>query len=129
MTTVNANMIAAKDDLLELILKLGSSKTPEQTEQWLALNLGTDLFGAWVTYDEDEIVGLIVAEVTPDNSVYIAMDWVKNGLSNEELLLEAEEWAKELGLNRMIKYTNKSPATYIKKYGWSVWQTVLVKEL
>ncbi len=126
---VNANTLAAKDELLAKIKELGSTKTEAETKEWLTLNLGTELFGAWLTYDEGEIIGLLIAEVAMEDSAYIAFDWVKKGMSKEGLLDKAEKWAKNLGLKKMIKYTNKSPATYINKFGWSVWQTVLVKEL
>lgn len=129
MVIVNANTLKAKDVLMEVILKTGSSKTKEQTEEWLLLNLGTDLFSAWLAYDKDEVVGMLMAEVVMDDSAYIAFDWIKNGLSKERLLKKIEQWAKKLGLKKMIKYTDKSPLTYVKKFGWSVWQTVLIKEL
>ena len=87
------------------------------------------MFGAWIAYDEDEIVGLLLTEVVMGNSGYLAIDWVKNGLSKETLLKKAEEWATGLNLAKLIRYTNKNPATFTKKYGWSVWQTVLIKEL
>lgn len=129
MKIVNANTLAAKDVLLETILKTIPDKTREQVDEWLLLNLGTDLFGAWLAYDEDEVVGMLAAETVMDDFAYIAFDWVKSGISKEELLNKAEQWTKNLGLKKMVKYTNKSPTTYIKKFGWSVWQTVLIKEL
>jgi hypothetical protein len=129
MNTVNANTLKAKSDILSVIEKLGPTKTKIENEEWLDKNLGTDLFGVWMTYDEDEIVGLIIAEAVMSDSGYIAIEWVKNGLGKKELLDKVEDWAKKLGLAKLIKYTNQNPATYIKKFGWSVWQTVIIKEL
>ena len=126
---VNANSLAAKEVLLETILKLGSSKTKEETNEWLTLNLGTELFGVWLLYEEYEVSGMLIAETIFPDSAYVAMDWTKAGVSKEGLLQKLEEWSRKLGLKKMIRYTNKSPTTFIKKYGWSVWQTVLVKEL
>jgi hypothetical protein len=128
MEIVNANTLDAKDVLLEMILKTNPSPTREQIEEWLLLNLGTDLFGAWLTYDKNEVVGMLVAETVMGDSAYLGFEWMKAGVSKKELLDKAEQWAKDLGLVKMIRYTNKSPATY-KKFGWSVFQTVLVKEL
>lgn len=129
MKLVNANTLTAKDALMGIIEKLGSSKTKEETEEWLKINLGTELFCAWLMFDEDETTGLLLAEVIHRDSAFVAMDWVKNGLGKEAMLEKLEIWAKDLGLKKLIKYTNKSPTTFIKKHGWSVWQTVLVKEL
>jgi len=129
MGIVNANTLTAKDELMGLIEELGSSKTKEETEQWLKINLGTDLFCAWLMFDEDEATGMLLAEVVESDTAFLAMDWVKNGLGKEDLLQKLELWANGLGLKKLIKYTNKSPTTFIKKHGWSVWQTVLVKEL
>ena len=126
---VNANSLSAKEDLLGMILNTNPHKTEEQINQWLRFNLGTDLFGAWIMLDNDEQVAMITAETIADDSAYIAFDWAKGGVSKEGLLKKVETWARDLGLKKMIKYTNKSPTTYIKKFGWSVWQTVLVKEL
>lgn len=129
MKIVNANTLTAKDALMGLIKELGSSKTEKETEEWLKINLGTELFCAWLMFDEDETVGLLLAEVVHQDSAFVAMDWIKKGLSKQLLLEKLELWAKKLGLKKLIKYTNKSPTTFIKKHGWSVWQTVLVKEL
>lgn len=126
---VNANTLSAKDDLLKKIEEIGPTKTREENSRWLMSNLGTELFGAWLLYEEDEIAGLLISEVVMGDSAYIAMDWTKGGVSKDGLLEKVEEWSKKLGLRKMIRYTNKSPTTFIKKYGWSVWQTVLVKEL
>ncbi len=126
---VDGNSLSAKGALMGLIEKLGSTKTKEQTEKWLTLNLGTDLFGAWMMFDEDEIIGLLIAEAVGNDSAFVAMDWVKKGMSKTGLLEKAEAWARNLDLKKLIKYTNKSPTTFIKKHGWSVWQTVLIKEL
>ena len=129
MKIVNANTLAAKEMLMGLIERLGSTKTESQTNEWLTLNLGTDLFGAWLMFDEDETIGLLLAEVVEGDKAFVAMDWVKKGIGKGDLLEKLEIWAKNLDLKRLIKYTNKSPTTFIKKHGWSVWQTVLVKEL
>jgi len=129
MRLVNVNTLDARRELMGLIEKLGSSRTEKETREWLTLNLGTDLFCAWMMVDESEPVGLLIAERLPGDAAFLAMDWVKNGLSKEGLLEKLEVWARNLGLKKLIKYTNKSPTTFIKKHGWSVWQTVLVKEL
>ena len=126
MEIINANTLSAKDVLLALISKVETTKTKEQIDEWLLLNLGTDLFGAWLLYDKDEPVGMLIVETTPDNDAYIAFEWTRSGISKDGLLNKAEEWASNLDLKRIVKYTNKSPTTYIKKFGWSIWQTVLV---
>ena len=126
---VNANSLTARDVLLETIFKIGSTKTEWETKEWLTLNLGTELFGVWLMFDDGDVIGLLTTEVIHDNSAFVSMDWVRGGISKGGLLEKAEQWANKLGLKKMIKYTNKSPTTYINKFGWTVWQTVLVKEL
>ncbi len=129
-TIVNANSLEAKDELMSIIAKIHTlQKTDEQVEQWLLLNLGTDLFGVWLLFDEADPVGVVISEVTNDGDAYIAFEWTKSGVGKEGLLDRVERWAKKLEIGRLVKYTTKSPTTYIKKFGWSVWQTVLVKEL
>jgi len=120
MRIVNSNTLVAKDAIMGLIKKLGSSKTEAETSKWLTLNLGTELFCSWLMFDEDEAIGMLLAEVVEGDSAFVAMDWVKNGLGKEELLEKLESWAKNLGLKKLIKYTNKSPSTFVKKHGWSV---------
>jgi hypothetical protein len=129
MTIVNANVLSAKDDILNKLLSLGVNKPEQNTDEWLMINLGTDMFGAWLSYDEDEIVGMLLVEVIEGNMGYVAVDWVKNGLSKNGMFEKAEKWAKDLGLDKLIKYTDKDTTTFVKKFGWSVWQTVLIKEL
>ncbi len=126
---VNANTLTAKNELMVLIEKLGSTRTKQETNEWLTLNLGTDLFCAWIVFDNNKATGLLLAEAIENDSAFVAMDWAKGGTGKEGLLEKLELWAKNLGLKKLIKYTNKSPTTFIKKHGWSVWQTVLVKEL
>jgi len=126
MKIVNANMLEAKDDLLAMVLKTEPSQIKERVIEWLVLNLGTDLFGAWLAFEDDEIVGMLIIETVANDVAYLSFDWTKNG-DIKGLLEKAERWAKDLGLRKMIKYTRR-PDTYTK-YGWSIFQTVLTKEL
>ncbi|KKL96958.1 hypothetical protein LCGC14_1839270 [marine sediment metagenome] len=129
---VNANLLSAKDELLETILKIKTSHKKETIDVWLKYNLGTDLFNAWVMYEKDEPVGIITAEVVNSDgpAVFIAFNYIKPGVKrNEELVQKVEDWAKEMEINKLLFYTKRSPATFIKKYGFEFVQSVLRKDL
>ena len=129
---VNANTLEAKDVLLDLTSKVKSSHTEETVKMWLTFNLGTDMFSAWIAYDKDEPVGLITGEVVNAEgpTVFIAFNYVKSGTAiNGQLIHKVEDWAKKLEIKKLLYYTKKSPATFIKKHGFELVQSVLKKEL
>ncbi len=132
MRIMNANVFAAKDELSHLIAKINHPRTPQQVNEWLVLNLGTDLFNAWVAYEKDEPVGMIAGEVVEYEgpSVYIAFNWVKPGVGvNKELVQRIEDWAKEMEATKLLFYTRRSPRTFIKKYGFEIVRSVLKKDI
>ena len=115
-----------------LIEKIDSPQTKEAIDMWLTFSLGTDLFAAWLAYDEDEPAGMITGEVVNADgpTVFIAFNYVKPGVSvNGELVQKIEVWAKSMGANKLLFYTKKSPVTFIKKYGFELVQSVLKKEI
>ena len=132
MRIINANTLKAKDVLLGMISKTETSHTDETIGAWLNFSLGTDLFGAWIAYDEDEPVGMITAEVVNADgiSVFIAFNYVKPGVAiNQELVQKAEDWAKKMEANKLLFYTKRSPMTFIKKHGFELVQSVLKKDI
>lgn len=132
MVIVNANTIKAKDVLVGLIEKVDSPQTKEAINMWLSFSLGTDLFNAWIAYDEYEPVGVITAEVVNADgpSVFIAFNYVKPGISvNGELVQKVEDWARLMETNKLLFYTKRSPMTFIKKYGFELVQSVLKKDI
>jgi hypothetical protein len=132
MTIVNANSIKAKEVLADMISKVGSTQTDEAINMWLTFGLGTEMFNAWITFDEDEPIGMITAEVVDADgpAVYIAFNWFKSGQAgNENLITKVGEWARELEIKKILYYTKKSPNTFIKKYGFSLVQSVLQKDV
>jgi len=129
---VNANTLSAKDELAQLIAKIDHPRTQKQVDEWLLLNLGTDLFGAWIAYENDEPVGMIIGEIVFCDGItcYIAFNWVKPGVGiNKDLVQRIEDWAKKMEANKLLFYTKRSPTTFIKKYGFEIVQSVLRKEL
>lgn len=132
MKILNANMLSAKDMLMELIAKIETPRTVDEIKGWLTFNLGTDMFNAWIAIEKDEPVGVITAEIVNAEgpTTYIAFNYMKPATSgNEELVEKVEEWAKEMDTNKILFYTKRSPMTFIKKYGFSLVQSVLKKDI
>lgn len=130
MNIENANTLKAKKTLLSLIQKVNGEYTPEHLNYWLILSLGTNVFGAWIAYEKEQPIGMIVCEVVEphDPKVYIAFNYVKPGVSvNDKLLEKVENWAKEKGIHKLIFYTKKSPNTFVKKFGWNLVHSILDK--
>ncbi|MHC4621506.1 MAG: GNAT family N-acetyltransferase [Planctomycetota bacterium] len=132
MRIVNANTIKAKEDITGLIAKAGAEQSPEAIDMWLSSFLGTDVFGAWLAFDEKDVpVGLLVCEMI-DNppAAYISFYYKKPGTTfNGEMMNKAEEWAKGKDLHKLILYCEKSPMTLIKKYGFKLVRHILDKEI
>lgn len=132
MRILNANSLSSKDVLMELIAKIESPRTADEINAWLTLNLGTDLFNAWVAIEKDEPVGMITAEVVNAEgpTTYIAFNYMKTGIAgNEKLAEKVEEWAKEMETTKLLFYTKRSPMTFIKKYGFQLVQSVIKKDI
>lgn len=118
---VQANTLAAIDVLLDTIIKTKPDKPIEQIENWLLYNLGTDSFNAWLCYEDDKVVGMLIAEVSFGEFAFIAYEW------GENLHKQLEKWAKRMELKKLLKY-EKQPQPYIDS-GWSILHTVIVKEI
>ena len=132
MKILNANSLSAKDTLMELIGKIDTPRTEAEINGWLTFNLGTDMFNAWIAIEKDEPVGMITAEIVNAEgpTTYIAFNYMKAGTAgNEELVEKVEEWAKKMDTNKILFYTKRSPRTFIKKYGFSLVQSVLRKDI
>lgn len=132
MRILNANSLSSKETLMELIAKIESPRTVEEIKGWLTLNLGTDLFNAWIAIEKDQPVGMITAEIVNAEgpTTYIAFNYMKAGVAgNEELVQKVEEWAKEMETNKILFYTKRSPMTFIKKYGFQLVQSVIKKDI
>ena len=129
---VNANTLSAREDLLEMISKIETSHDTKTISAWLTLSIGTDMFNAFIAFDEGVPVGMITGEVVDADgqSVFIAFNYVKPGVTiNGELIQKIEDWAKEMEIGKLLFYTKRSPATFIKKYGFSLVQSVLKKDI
>ncbi len=132
MRILNANTLSSKDTLMELIGRIETPRTEEEISGWLTFSLGTDLFNAWIAIEKDEPVGMITAEVVNAEgpTTYIAFNYMKSGVAgNEELVEKVEEWAKEMETDKILFYTKRSPMTFIKKYGFSLVQSVIKKDI
>lgn len=117
---------------MELIAKIETPRTEAEINAWLIFNLGTDLFNAWIAIEKDEPVGMITAEIVNAEgpTTFIAFNYIKAGTAgNEELVQRVEEWAKKMETNKLLFYTKRSPMTFIKKYGFSLVQSVIKKDI
>ena len=131
MKIVNANHQRPKSQLKSLIRKVDGKTGEQALDVYLSFNLGTDVFGAWLAYDNDKIVGMIACEMVEPHEpkAYIAYNYVKPGHNaNPELFGAVEGWAKEKDIHKIIFFT-KSPNTYIKKYGFNFVRSVLDKDI
>lgn len=132
MKIINANTLSAKDTLIEIITNIDDSFDSNTINTWLAFNLGTDLFNAFIAFEDDEPIGMITAEVinAKGPAIYISYNYAKQGYSVYGKLLEQiEKWAKGLDIKRLIFYTKKNPSTFIKKFGFSLIRSVLEKDI
>ena len=132
MKIVNANTLKAKDALIGMISKIKTSQKPDTIDRWLTFSLGTEMFNAWIAFDEEEPIGMITAEIVNAEgaTVYIAFNYIKPGQGiNGDLVGKVENWAKKMDVNKLLFYTKTSPATFIKKYGFELVQSVLKKEI
>ena len=114
------------------LAKLNGEAPKGQLDLWLTLNLGTEILGAWIAYENDKAIGFIICEIVePENpKTYISFNWVKPGISvNSELLAEVEKWSREKDIHTLVCFTKKSPVTYIKKHGFNLVRSVLDKEV
>lgn len=138
MRIIEANNLKYKDVILDLIIKHIKKLdwTKQQLEAWLKINLGTDIFGAWLVLDEqkrDEPVGVLTCEIVEQEvlpRVFISFCYVRPDLDYcSELLERCENWAKEKRIEKLFFYTKRSYRTFEKKYGFKLERTTLSKEL
>jgi len=136
MKIFNANIPTAKEIILELIAKIDKvERTPREIDAWLILNLGTDIFGAWVAIENDEPVGVLTCEVVEqetDPKVFISFCYCEPNLKAnccKKLLTKCEEWAKAANVKKLMFYTKRSYRTFEKKYGFKLQKSILEKEL
>jgi len=114
---LNANIPTAENRelILGLILKIPKLDwAREQLDVWLKLNLGTDIFGAWVVIDEDEPVGVLTCEVIEqmtEPKVYISF-WNPR---SKELLDKCEDWARERKITKLIFYAKSTKSVDLRQ--------------
>lgn len=138
MKIIEANISTTENRklILELILKIPKLDwTEEQLDTWLKLNLGTDIFGAWLAIDEDVPVGVLTCEVidqTIDPKVLISFCYVKPKLKGyaDILLAKCEEWAKRLNIKKLLVTTTKRNFRgFEREHNFKFQRAILVKEL
>lgn len=138
MRILDANTLTPdiKELLLELISKIEKvEQSPKELKVWLALNLGTDIFGAWIVIDDnEEPVGVLTCEIIEQNiepRVFISFCWVRPDLDYfSDLLAKCEKWTKEKGIKKMLTYTKRRNWRGLeKKYGFNLQKIILTKEL
>ena len=131
MRLVNANSLSSIDPLRELIHKVNGQKTEQELDLYLAINLGTQVFDAWIVYDEDEITGMITVEMvdlTIGPKAFIPYLYAKSKEVRDLLFSRVEKWAKEKRLNKMVIYSNRHYKKY-QDYGFELKRTVLEKDV
>jgi hypothetical protein len=128
MKILNANKLTPdiKELVLELICKTCSiEQSPEELKTWLTLGLGTDIFGAWITVDEDdEPAGVLTCEIVDQETepkVFISFfnPHVK------ELLARCEEWARSKNIKTLIYYNKRA----VEFLGFAPVKTLMQKEI
>lgn len=139
MEIINANNLKFKDAILDLILKIKKLDwSRQQLDAWLIVNLGTDVFGAWLVLDEqkeDEPIGVLTCEVVEqllDPKVYISFCYVKPDLDGYagELLKRCEEWAKRINVKKLLVTTTKrNYRGFEHEHNFKFQRTVLSKEI
>lgn len=126
MKIQDANSLEYKNTILDLIAEIPKlDSTKDQLDVWLNLNLGTDIFGAWLAIDEqDEPVGVLTCEVIDQDiepKVYISA-WHPQAL---ELLEQCEEWTSSKSIKKLVYYTKSTK----RLLGFKPERVVMVKEL
>lgn len=132
MDIINANNLKNKEQIKELILKTFPPNSEQQIGAWLDFNLGTDVFGAWITYEENEPIGFVTCEIVePYNpKAFIAFAYMKPGKKGgQEMLLKIEDWAKEKDIHKLLFHTRRSPRAFVRKYGFTLSKSILEKEI
>jgi len=132
MRIINANNLKDKEQIKELIAKTNPPNSEQTIDVWLDFNLGTDVFGAWIVYEEDEAVGLVTCEIVEpyDPKAFIAFAYMKSGEKGGlEMLVRVEDWAKEKDIHKLLFHTRRSPRAFIKKYGFVLSKSILEKEI
>lgn len=134
MNIIDANIPEYKDAILELILKIPKLDwSKEQLDVWLKLNLGTDIFGAWLAVDEEEPVGVLTCEVIDQNiepKVFISACYVKQGFDYAKNLLDkCEIWTKDKKLNKLLFTTKRKYRGFERKFNFKLERVILSKEI
>lgn len=134
MKILDSNNLKYKDTILSLILKIPKLDwSKEQLDVWLKLNLGTDIFGAWLAIDEDEPIGVLTCEVIDQNiepKVFISACYVKQELDcAKDLLEKCEDWTKEKKLKKLLFTTKRKFRGFERKFGFKLERVILSKEL
>jgi len=139
MSTLNAKEMIEKfgfDETKEIILDLiGKIKKVDKSRQeinvWLMVNLGTDIFDAWISFNENRPTGLLTCEIVEqrtDPTGYISFIEPDTDFDSE-LLSKCEQWAKSIGVKKLMFYMKRNYRGFEKKYKFRLLRTVMVKEL
>ncbi len=134
MKIVDANTPYAADEILDLLRPtLPKNVDPATLEVWLRTSLGTDIFGAWISYNGGEKAeGLILCEIIQEEKpkCFVSFTWTENNSTCfPELLNKVEQWAKQKGLNEILAYMHRNPMPMVKKYGFVLRRAEVIKEL
>ena len=133
MEIINANKLEYQEEILDLAERIkGQKRTREQLTLWLKFNLGTDNFGVWLAAENGRAIGFVACEIVEqyDPKVFIALIYVKTGKSGMDVLLsKVEEWAKEKDIKTIIVHWSRSPNTFIKKFGFQLKYSILIKDI
>ena len=125
MRILDANTLTP--DVKELLLELigSAEQSPEEIKVWLTLNLGTDVFGAWIAIDDDEepagVLTCEVVEQATEPKVFISF-WEPR---LKELLEKCEQWSKEKNISKLIYHTKSAK----RINGFKLERAVMIKEI
>lgn len=129
MKIFDANIPTAKDIILELIGKVDKvEQSPKELNAWLTVNLGTDIFGAWVAIENDEPAGVLTCEIVEQTvapKVYISFWYPIDTSVGKRLLEKCEQWAKAKDMHKLIFYTHSKKQVY----GFAPERVIMSKEL
>ena len=131
----DANQWDWRPTLFECFTKIKDMwRTAREIAEYLETSVGKATFGAWVASMGREPVGAVCCELCFDDRQQafcgVAFAWIKGGVDiGRKLMDRVEDWARRRNIATLKMYTRRNPEAWQRRYGFTVENILMTREI